>query len=186
MSRARLGLAALAVAVASLACTQQMTTQPYYRPYTQSQLFSDGTSARPIPADTVSQGQQQVQAQGAGGESADFPMPITAEVMQRGHSRYDIFCSPCHGFDGTGNGMIVQRGYTPPPSLADDRLRAAAPGHFVDVMTTGTGSMPSYAAQVDPVDRWAIAAYVRALQLSQHATLDDVPPDQRAALEQQQ
>jgi len=171
------------VALVSVACTQQMTSQPYYRPYAPSQLFSDGTSARPIPADTVSQGQ--VDPAGSAGDDADFPMPITPEVMDRGRSRYDIYCTPCHGDDGTGGGMIVQRGFTPPPSFADDRLRAAAPGHFVRVMTTGTGSMPSYAAQVEPVDRWAIAAYIRALQLSQHATLDDVPPDQRAVLEQQ-
>ena len=177
----RLFLALVVAALACGACTQRMTTQPYYRPYTRSDLFPDGASARPIPADTVAQGQ----ALDTAGEAADFPMPITAEVMQRGQSRYDIFCSPCHGYDGAGGGMIVQRGYTPPPSFADDRLRAAAPGHFVDVMTTGIGSMPSYAAQVDPVDRWAIAAYIRALQLSQHATLDDVPPERRAVLEQQ-
>ena len=104
--------------------------------------------------------------------------------MARGHERYDIFCSPCHGRTGSGDGMVVRRGYRPPPSLHDDRLRSSPVGHFFDVMTNGFGAMPDYAAQITAEDRWAIIAYVRALQLSEHATVDDVPAPERARLDQ--
>ena len=103
-------------------------------------------------------------------------------MVARGRERYDIFCSPCHDRTGRGNGMIVRRGYRQPPSFHLDRLRQVPAGHFVDVMTNGFGAMPDYRSQVPPDDRWAIAAYIRALQLSESATLDQVPPEQREKL----
>ncbi len=113
-----------------------------------------------------------------------FPIPITREVLERGRERFDIYCSPCHGRTGEGNGMIVQRGFPPPPSYHIDRLRQAPAGHFFDVITQGYGIMYSYAARVEPSDRWAIAAYIRALQKSHDANLGDVPPQERAQLEE--
>ncbi len=114
-----------------------------------------------------------------------FPFPITREVLERGRERFDIYCSPCHARTGDGKGMIVQRGFPPPPSYHIDRLRQAPAGHFFDVMTQGYGVMYSYAARVEPADRWAIAAYIRALQRSHDATLANVPPEQRVRLEGQ-
>ena len=111
-----------------------------------------------------------------------FPFPITRQVLERGRERFDIYCSPCHGRTGEGNGMIVQRGFPAPPSYHIDRLRKAPVGHFFDVITQGYGVMYSYAQRVEPDDRWAIAAYVRALQLSRNATLANVPPQDRAKL----
>jgi mono/diheme cytochrome c family protein len=108
--------------------------------------------------------------------------PVTAALLDRGHERFDIFCAPCHGRVGDGSGMIVQRGFPQPPSLHIDRLRTAAPRHFFDVITDGYGAMYSYAARLSPADRWAVAAYIRALQTSQDAKLADVPADQRGTL----
>ncbi len=111
-----------------------------------------------------------------GSNDGDYlPFPVTEEVLARGQQRFNIYCSPCHGELGDGNGMIVQRGYKHPPSYHIDRLRKAPIGYFFDVMTNGFGAMPDYSQQVQPADRWAIAAYIRALQLSQHATEADVP-----------
>ena len=115
-------------------------------------------------------------------KSDRLPVPLTAELLARGRQRYEIYCSPCHDRAGTGKGMIVRRGYSRPPSLHEDRLRTAPVGHFVDVVTRGWGAMPAYAAQVPAADRWAIAAYIRALQRSQHASLADATPDARARL----
>jgi hypothetical protein len=112
-------------------------------------------------------------------EVETFPFPITEEVLKRGRERYMIFCSVCHDAAGTGRGKIVERGYTPPPSYHIPRLRQAPVGHFYQVISKGYGSMPDYAAQVPPRDRWAIIAYIRALQLSQHARLDDLPEEDR-------
>jgi mono/diheme cytochrome c family protein len=118
-----------------------------------------------------------------GTQATDFPFPVTSDVLARGQERYDIYCTPCHGYAGYGDGVIVQRGLTPPPSFHSDRLRAAPVGHFFDVITNGFGVMYSYGDRVQPEDRWAIAAYIRALQLSQDATLDDVPPDVQPTLQ---
>jgi mono/diheme cytochrome c family protein len=115
-----------------------------------------------------------------------FPYPVTREMVLRGRERFEMFCTPCHGYAGYGNGMIVQRGLNPPPSYHIDRLRQAPVGHFFDVMTNGYGAMYSYAQRVSVDDRWAIAAYIRALQVSQSGTLADVPADRKAALEQAQ
>jgi mono/diheme cytochrome c family protein len=115
-----------------------------------------------------------------------FPFPVTQEVLEQGRDRYMIYCIVCHDARGTGRGKIVERGYTPPPSFHLERLRRAPVGHFFEVMTNGYGSMPDYKQQVPPRDRWAIAAYIRALQLSQHFPEKDLTPDMRAAWEKQQ
>src|SRR5439155_22904921 len=112
-----------------------------------------------------------------------FPIEVTRKVLERGRERYDIYCSPCHARTGEGNGMIVQRGFPPPPSYHIDRLRQAPVGHFYDVITHGYGIMYSYANRVSVEDRWAIAAYIRALQLSQNVKVDELPPRERAKLE---
>lgn len=120
----------------------------------------------------------------AGQQDIDyFPLTVTAEVLDRGQQRFNVFCAPCHSRLGDGQGMIVKRGFRAPPSFHIDRLRTAPVGHFFDVITNGFGAMPDYAQQVSPRDRWAIIAYIRALQLSQNATLGDVPTDKRSELD---
>jgi hypothetical protein len=173
------------------ACTQKMALQPYNRSYTPSDVFADGSSARPLPADTVARGHLQDDTllftgkDGNGQDSSEFPFPITRDILQRGRDRFEIYCLPCHGYTGDGDGLVVQRGFNPPPSYNSDRLRQAPVGHFFDVVTNGFGAMPTYAAQIAVQDRWAIIAYIRALQLSQSASINDAPPDARAQLEQQ-
>lgn len=190
-----------------LGCRQDMHDQPKYRPLRPSPLFSDRRSARPLPPGTIPQGglqedveyytgkiaprpgaMRQVSAAGAEDPYADFvkefPIPITREVLERGRERFNFFCTPCHGYTGAGNGMIVQRGLSKPPSFHDPRLQQAPVGHYFDVITNGFGAMYSYAQRIPVRDRWAIIAYIRALQLSQSATVADVPPNVRARLEQ--
>jgi mono/diheme cytochrome c family protein len=182
---------ALIVVVALLglsACRQDMHDQPKYVPLRASTFFADGLSARPPVPGTVARGQLNedtlLTTGKVGAEDATvFPFEIDEKLMARGRERYDIFCAPCHARTGNGDGMIVLRGYRQPPSLHDDRLRAAAVGHFFDVITNGFGAMPDYAAQIRPEDRWAIVAYIRALQLSAHASLADVPADRRGTLQ---
>ena len=164
-----------------------MAVQPKYDPLEPSDFFADGMSARPRIAGTVARGEIGLTgflATGKiNGQDGDgFPFPITMAVMNRGAERYSIYCSECHGEVGDGNGMIPSRGYRRPPSFHTDTLRAAKTGHFFDVMTNGFGAMPTYAPQVSVADRWAIIAYIRALQLSQHATINDLPPDLRSKL----
>jgi mono/diheme cytochrome c family protein len=164
-----------------------MHNQPKYRPLRGSDFFADARSARPQVDGTVARGQlndDELLITGKiDGKGADlFPFAVTAEVMARGRERYDVFCSPCHGRTGLGNGMIVKRGYRQPPSHVIDRLREAPAGYFFDVITNGFGAMPDYRAQIPVSDRWAIIAYMRALQLSAHATPNDVPPGERAKL----
>ena len=180
-------IVALAALLLTSACRLDMHDQPKYTPLKQSDFFNDARSARHPVEGTVARGQlndDTLLATGrANGQlSADFPFPVTAETVARGRERYDIFCAPCHDRTGRGNGMIVRRGYRQPPSFHLDRLRQAPAGHFVDVMTNGFGAMPDYRSQVPAADRWAITAYIRALQLSASATLDSVPPDQREKL----
>jgi len=165
----------------AVACRQAMEDQPRYEPLEASTFFPDGRSSRPLLPGTVARGHLDDTA--PPGDAP--PFPVTREVLDRGEERYDIFCSPCHDRVGTGDGMVVRRGYTRPPSFHIDRLREAPPGHFFEVMTKGFGAMPSYAAQVPAQDRWAIAAYIRALQRSQHATLSDVPAAARGPLERE-
>ena len=165
-----------------------MADQPSYRPLQKSTFFGDERSARPLVEGTVAQGQLRADEPFYTGKSggelvATLPVPLTKELLARGRQRFDIFCSPCHDRTGGGNGIIAQRGYRHPPSYHIDRLRQAPIGHFFEVITNGFGSMSDYAAQIPPADRWAIAAYIRALQLSQNATLSDVRPEARQALE---
>ena len=176
------------IVVISSACRQDMHDQPKYVPLRASAFFDDGRSARPVLAGTVARGQlrdDSLMHTGKidGADATIFPFQVDARVMARGQERFNIFCSPCHGRTGQGDGMVVQRGYRRPPSYHQDRLRDAAVGHFFDVMTNGFGAMPDYAAQIKAEDRWAIAAYIRALQLSEHATLADVPAADRGALD---
>ena len=170
------------------ACQQQMADQPRYEPLQKSTFFGDDRSARPLPPGTVARGHLKADERfytgKSGGELVSvLPVPLTRELLARGQERFDIFCSPCHDRIGSGRGMIVRRGYRQPSSYHTDALRQAPVGHFYDVITNGFGAMPDYAAQVTPADRWAIAAYIRALQLSQNATLADAPPDARQRLE---
>ncbi len=184
-------LTAAAIVAAALplsACRQDMHDQPRYEPMEGSRFFADQRAARPVPAGTVARGQlhedQHFYTGKVGGRFAEtFPMPVTRAVLERGRERYDIYCSPCHDRTGSGNGMIVRRGYLAPPSFHVERLRTQAPGYFFNAISNGFGKMPSYALQIPVADRWAIVAYVRALQLSQHATLADVPAAERVALE---
>lgn len=161
-------------------CQQEMANQPRYAPLAPSDFFADGMSARPRVPGSIPWGPLPEALPEA---SADFPEPLTRTMLTRGRERYEINCSPCHDRVGNGNGMIVQRGFPRPPSLHEARLVEAAPGHFVRVITEGYGMMAPYANRVTPEDRWAIAAYIRALQLSQAAPLDAAPPDARARLE---
>ena len=175
------------VLIAACRPPQKMADQPSYDPLEPSEFFADGMSARQPVEGTVARGQlieDNVFTTGkvANGYATSFPSPVTREMLQRGRERFNVYCAPCHGRVGTGDGMIVMRGYRRPTSFHDARLRNEAPGYFVDVMKNGFGSMPSYATQVGAEDRWAIAAYVRALQISQSATIDDVPPEERSRL----
>jgi mono/diheme cytochrome c family protein len=169
------------------ACRQDMHDQPKYRPFERNPFFADQRASRPLVPGVVARGhldEDQVFFTGASaaGPVAANPLPVTRELLMRGRERYNINCSPCHDRVGTGAGMIVQRGYKQPQTFHSDRLRSAPDGYFFRVMTNGFAVMPSYAAQVTARDRWAIVAYIRALQFSQHATLADVPESERAKL----
>jgi len=169
-------------------CRQQMADQPPHKPMGVSTFFEHEQSARPLVPGTVARGQLRADEgfyTGKVGERTvdTLPFPLTSEVLERGRTRFEAFCAPCHDRTGSGQGMVVRRGFRQPPSYHIDRLREAPLGHFVDVMTNGIGIMPDYAAQVPPRDRWAIAAYIRALQLSEWATLADVPAGERAKLQ---
>jgi len=173
--------------VSSLGCRQDMHDQPKFKPLAKNTFFADNRSARPQVTGTVARGQLREDAHlytgKMGGAFVEvFPFPVTEDVLRSGRERYQIFCTPCHGQLGKGDGIIVQRGYRKPSSLHIDRLRNEKPGYFFDVITNGFGAMPDYAAQVPVKDRWAIAAYIRALQLSQNATLEDVPAEHRKDL----
>jgi mono/diheme cytochrome c family protein len=170
------------------ACRQDMHDQPKYIPLRESTFFGDDRSARVPVEGTVARGELHddtllYTGKVNGADAVVFPFAVDATVMARGQERFNIYCSPCHGRTGDGDGMVVRRGYRRPPSYHDERLRDAPVGHFFDVITNGFGAMPDYAAQIRPEDRWAIAAYIRALQLSEHATIADVPADRRGALQ---
>ncbi|HEY0787295.1 MAG TPA: cytochrome c, partial [Thermoanaerobaculia bacterium] len=187
--RAHAAFLALFVIVAFSACRapQKMADNPAYEPYEASRFFDDGMSARqPVPG-TVARGTLRedtlLYTGKVGGQLANaFPFEITRADVLRGKERFEIYCTPCHGATGAGDGMIVQRGYRRPPSYHSDRLRQVPVGHFVDVMTNGFGVMPSYANQVPVRDRWLIAAYIKALQLSQNVPVAEVPPADRAKI----
>lgn len=183
--------AALAVAMVVLSgCRLDMHVQPKYLPYAPTTFFADGRSERqPVPG-TVARGQLRLDdllftGSENGAEATRFPFPITRADLERGRERYNIYCTPCHDYSGSGNGMIVQRGFPHPPSFHTDRLRQVPVGHFFGVMTNGFGRMYSYSDRVDVGDRWRIAAYIRVLQLSRNGTVDDVPEADRAQLSSQ-
>ena len=182
-------LAAAALLVSGLAgCRQDMHNQPKYKAFRENVFFNDLRSARPLVDGVVARGHLDAdavfyQGVGTGGPVAVSPLDVDAAVLARGQQRYDIYCSPCHDRTGSGEGMIVQRGYKQPPSFHEERLRVMPDGYFFQVQTNGFATMPSYRTQVSARDRWAIVAYIRALQLSQNATLADVPASERAALE---
>ncbi len=161
---------ATAIGCCSLAaCDLSMTQQRKLRTYSPTSIWSAGTSARPLPAGVVAQGDVER------AEIAKHPPPVDAALLVRGQQRFGIFCAPCHGLAGDGDGVIVAHGFPSPPSYFEDRLVAAPAQHFYDVITNGYGVMFSYADRVDPHDRWAIAAYIRALQLSRRAKVAEVP-----------
>jgi mono/diheme cytochrome c family protein len=179
----------IALVCFAAACRQDMHDAPRYEPLEASDaFFASGGSAQTLVANTVPRGylreDELLYTGKVSGQFANmFPISVTADVMARGQERFNVFCSPCHGRTGVGNGMIVQRGFRQPPSLHEQRLRDAPAGYFFDVMTNGFGAMQDYASQVPVLDRWAIAAYIRALQLSQAATVADVPADRRPDLD---
>jgi mono/diheme cytochrome c family protein len=181
-------LAAASFLVLAAACRQDMHDQPKYVPLRQSSFFGDERSARPLVPGTVARGHLHddtllYTGKINGADATVFPLVPDARVMARGQDRFDIYCSPCHGRTGQGDGMVVRRGFRHPPTFHQDRLRNAPIGHLFDVITNGFGAMPDYATQIRAEDRWAIVVYVRALQLSEHATLADVPADRRSELE---
>ena len=182
----------LFVAAAGGGCERNdMYNQPRSEPGEPSNFFADGQSDRPQPPGTVAQGQLVVTPEQihrntgmtGGREAATYPMTITRADLQRGRERYEIYCSVCHGATGTGDGMIVERGFVRPPSLHIDRLRAAPPGHVFRVITNGWGAMYSYNDRIAVDDRWRIAAYVQVLQLSQRAEMASLSPDERRQVE---
>lgn len=170
-----------------IGCRQDMHDQPRYKPLAASDFFSDHRASRPALEGTVARGHLRIdEARYTGkisGEDVDqFPIPINRADIERGRTRFNIYCTPCHGRLGDGNGMVVLRGFRQAASYYTDKLMKAPAGHFFDVITNGFGAMPSYASRIEPDDRWRIVAYIRALQLSESAKIADVPPDQRQNL----
>ena len=166
--------------VALGACRQDMHNQPKYRGLRGTPFFTDGGSARPLVEGTVARGTLQDDAAFFTGKAGtatvkELPFPVDDAVLNRGQERFDIYCTPCHDGTGSGKGVVVQRGFKAPPSFHDERLRNADAGYYFDVMTNGFGAMPDYRMQLPARDRWAVVAYIRALQLSQHAAPSDVP-----------
>jgi mono/diheme cytochrome c family protein len=189
MRGGRRGLLVGALLLVAAGCRQDMHNQPKAIPLRESVFFKNASTARPLVEGTVARGTLQDDAAFFTGKNGAveldaLPFPLTAEVLDRGEQRFNIYCTPCHGLSGEGDGMIVRRGYRQPPSYHIDRLRQAPLGHFYDTITNGFGAMPDYRAQIAPRDRWAIAAYVRALQLSQHASAAELSPEERQKLSQ--
>lgn len=180
-----------AIGVFAAGCHTDMWQQPKLAPLDESTFYNDGQSARPLVAGTVARGHLRIDdafyTGRVNGKYVDtFPVKVTRELILRGQDRFNIYCTPCHGRLGDGNGMIAKRGFSlrrPPASYHTDRLRNMPVGHFFDVMTNGYGAMFSYASRVEPADRWAIAAYIRTLQLSQHASASDVDPGELSKLQ---
>jgi len=179
----------LVFAAALTGCRQDMQDQPKFIPLRPSEFFADGRSQRPLIDGTVARGHLNddeafYTGKGPDGKPLDtFPFAVTKETIERGRQRFNIYCTPCHGYGGDGDGMIVRRGFRKPPSYHIDRLRQVPNGYIYDVITNGFGAMQDYSAQVAPADRWAIVSYIRALQLSRNASINDVPPEARAQLQ---
>lgn len=171
-----------------------MRNQPRYEPMQASTFWENGMASRPVPPNTVPRGawglamQDPVYFTGKVSEEEfvqTIPVEVSRDMLERGQQQYNIYCAPCHARTGYGDGMIVQRGFKPPPSLHDQRLRDEADGYFYDVITNGFGAMYSYASRVPPDDRWAIVAYIRALQYSQNVDVNDLPAETRQEIESQ-
>lgn len=183
------GMMVLLLVMAS-GCRKGMVENGKVKPLERSDFFSNGMTARQPVEGTVARGEFNADTAYFQGEIdgrlvTGFPMPVTLELLKRGQERFDIFCSACHGRTGSGNGMIVQRGFPAPPTYHQERLRDVPPGYLFGVMTRGYGVMYSYAGRVPPADRWAIAAYIRALQYSQNARWNDVPESEQNHLTNQ-
>ncbi len=186
-SRFLLAACASAILLSAAGCRylkQDMASQPKNKPLSPSDFFEDGRSERPLLENTVAHGSIADDALFVPKDSNAFPLPVNRELLERGQDRYKIFCTPCHGLQGDGNGMIAMRGMKHPPSFHQDRLRQAPNGYFYDNITNGFGAMYGYSAQISPRDRWAIIAYVRALQLSRNAKVADLPAELREKLRQ--
>lgn len=180
-------------------CRQDMQDQPKFIPLRPNPMFEDNGSARTLVDGTVPRAPARASFRPSWLQNTEkenpflrlsdpskvteAPFPLTEQLLDRGQERFNINCAPCHGRVGDGRGMVVQRGFRQPPSYHIDRLREAPLGHFYDVMTNGFGAMSSYSDQVAPSDRWAIAVYIRALQLSQHASVAEVPSTKRGSLD---
>ena len=175
-------LCAAALCGCDMAVRQDMADQPKNRPQSPSDFFSDGRSERPLIENTVARGALDNDVYNVAKEYAGFPLPVDEKLLLRGEDRYKVFCTPCHGLQGDGNGMAAMRGMKHPPSYHIDRLRQAPNGYFYDVVTNGFGAMYSYAERISPRDRWAIIAYVRALQLSRNAQASELPESLRQKL----
>ncbi len=184
---AALALVCVGVGTAA-ACRQDMHDAPRFDPLERSDFYADHRSQRPLIEGTVARGHLRVDeafytGKIGGQPIAELPLPLTRELLARGQDRYNIYCAPCHSRTGMGDGVVVRRGFKQPTSMHDPRLRAQNIGYFYDVMTAGFGQMPDYTAQLQPKDRWAVAAYIRALQLSQHASVNDVAAHDRPKLD---
>lgn len=167
----------IVMCLAVAACTRSnMDSQPKYHEYEPGALFSNGRVLQAPVAGTVARGDLAL------AEEARNKPAVTSGLLARGRDQYDVFCSPCHDRAGTGRGIVVQRGMPQPASFHDERLRQADDQHFYDVISNGYGAMYAHGDRIRPNDRWAVVAYIRALQLSQHASLDDGPPDVKARL----
>jgi mono/diheme cytochrome c family protein len=177
-----LALAGFALAGCENTLRQDMANQPRQNPLSPSEVFADGRSERPILDNTVVRGSIANDALFVPKESNVFPVQINAELLQRGQERYGIYCTPCHGIQGDGLGMVAMRGMKHPPTFHQERLRQSPNGYFFDVITNGFGAMYGYSAQIQPRDRWAIVAYVRALQLSRNAPANELPAALREKL----
>ena len=167
----------VALALLAAGCGENMSEQPKVKPFRGSPLFADGSGVRAEPEGTIARGDLDRAA------ALQTRPPLTPALLARGRERFGIFCAPCHGPLGDGDGMIVERGMPHPPSYHEQRLKEAPDRHFIDVMTNGYGAMYSYAARVPPSDRWAILAYIRALQLSQDVPLASLSPEIRREAE---
>ncbi len=180
-------LAVAAALLVSTACRQDMQDQPKYKPLGQNTFYPDGRNSRPVPANTIAIDElNDTDPYHTGMSNGAFletiPAAVDLKLLNRGRDRYDIYCSPCHGRLGDGNGMVAQRGLRAPADFHTDRLRSVPPGYLFQVISNGYGAMGDYGDQVPVDDRWAIVAYIRALQLSRNASLNDVPADGRAQL----
>ena len=186
-SRCLVAVCATACLVFGAGCEylrQDMASQPKNRPLAPSTFFEDGRSERPLVENTVARGSLANDELYVPKDSNNFPLPVNLALLERGEERYKIFCSPCHCLQGDGNGMIAMRGMKQPPTYHQDRLRQAPNGYFYDNITNGFGAMYGYSAQIPPRDRWAIIAYIRALQLSRNAKAADLPAELREKLDQ--